>query len=170
MSNYDAYDAETGEGLSEPDLLGRYDDMLDEIYGEVDVCGVSYSASRTLKEVDPTAYRCGYVDWLGTEIQDGVLWEERWTIGNNQPGCLPDSDPTSYGSWSDAWEALQSDMREWADEDDQGHDDEDETGSTLATVEAMLADENPLPNMDVCITLTTNNDWPRVFWLTSEGE
>lgn len=39
-----------------------YDDYLDE-QGDVDVCGLKYSPSEVLKEVDPTAYRCGYDDF-----------------------------------------------------------------------------------------------------------
>jgi hypothetical protein len=36
-----------------------YDDALDEIHGDF----LGMSASRILKECDPTAYRCGFHDW-----------------------------------------------------------------------------------------------------------
>lgn len=41
-----------------------FDDMLDEIYGEVNV-GVTFAASRVLSELDPIAYACGFNDWVG---------------------------------------------------------------------------------------------------------
>lgn len=50
-----------------------YDDYLDEVNGEVEVCGMSYSASSVLKNVDPIAYRCGkndYIDSLDKEDND----------------------------------------------------------------------------------------------------
>jgi len=46
-----------------------YDDMLDECYSFEAVGGpfACMSASRVLKEVDPTAYRCGMNDYFGTD-------------------------------------------------------------------------------------------------------
>lgn len=52
--------------ISEQDAAERYDEFLDEI-GDVKIGELSYSASRVLKEVDPTAYRCGMADWLDSE-------------------------------------------------------------------------------------------------------
>ena len=47
-----------------------YDDMIDEIYGEVKV-GVTFNASRVLKELDPIAYRCGFSDYVDSLFEDG---------------------------------------------------------------------------------------------------
>lgn len=50
-----------------------YSDMLDDCYGDVDICGYSYSASIALERVDPIAYRCGLSDWrsdVWSEVQD----------------------------------------------------------------------------------------------------
>lgn len=52
-----------------------YDEMLDKIYGEIEVAGYTYMTSRTLYEIDPTAYRTGFSDWLDSEIQDGNIVE-----------------------------------------------------------------------------------------------
>ena len=41
----------------------EYDEMLDEIYGDVEICGASYSSSQALKELDPVAYRCAKNDY-----------------------------------------------------------------------------------------------------------
>lgn len=40
-----------------------YDDMLDECYGDVDICGITFNSSYALKELDPIAYRCGFLDY-----------------------------------------------------------------------------------------------------------
>ena len=47
-----------------------YDDMIDEIYGEVNV-GITFNASRVLKELDPIAYRCGFNDYMDSLFEDG---------------------------------------------------------------------------------------------------
>jgi len=44
-----------------------YDDMLDEVSGPVRIGSLEYSASRVLAEIDPTAYRCGFSNWLDAE-------------------------------------------------------------------------------------------------------
>ena len=41
----------------------EYDEMLDEIYGDVEICGMIYSSSRALKLLDPVAYRCAKNDF-----------------------------------------------------------------------------------------------------------
>lgn len=45
----------------------QYDDMLDDVYGDVEIAGLKYSTSHALKKVDPTAYRCDFVDWASNE-------------------------------------------------------------------------------------------------------
>jgi hypothetical protein len=47
------------------DLESEYDDYLDECYSDVcEALPVNVSGSELLKEFDPTAYRCGFNDWL----------------------------------------------------------------------------------------------------------
>ena len=36
----------------------EYDEMLHDVYGDVEICGMTYSSSRALKLLDPVAYRC----------------------------------------------------------------------------------------------------------------
>ena len=43
-------------------------EMLDEIYGEVTICGMTYSAGAALEACDPVAFRCGLSDYE-SEIQ-----------------------------------------------------------------------------------------------------
>lgn len=40
----------------------EWEDRLDEIHGNVEICGMSYSSGRALRELDPTAFRCGKND------------------------------------------------------------------------------------------------------------
>lgn len=56
--------------LEDGENTGEYDDMLDDTYGEIDICGMKYQSSRALKELDPTAYRCGMNDYNDSELND----------------------------------------------------------------------------------------------------
>lgn len=46
------------------DVEEQYQEMLDDCYSPVEVAGMAFSASRILQELDPTAYRCGYNDYI----------------------------------------------------------------------------------------------------------
>ena len=48
----------------------EFADYLDEIYGDIDVCGLSYPASRVLADVDPIAYRTAFSDWENEQEDD----------------------------------------------------------------------------------------------------
>jgi hypothetical protein len=50
-------------------------DQLNEIYGEVDVCGIKYDAGYLLKEVDPIAFEQARGD-----LEDSM--EHKWECGN----------------------------------------------------------------------------------------
>ena len=41
----------------------EYDEMLDDVYGDVEICGMIYSSSRALKLLDSVAYRCAKNDF-----------------------------------------------------------------------------------------------------------
>ena len=47
-----------------------YIDMIDGIYGEINV-GVTFNASRVLRELDPIAFRCGFNDYMDSLFEDG---------------------------------------------------------------------------------------------------
>ena len=51
-----------------------YADMLDDVYGEVEICGLAYSASHALKMVDPVAFHVGFSDWAS--CRDNEEFEE----------------------------------------------------------------------------------------------
>lgn len=67
----------TRGALSESELDDRYQEFLREIYGEsVEICGYNYDTPRALNELDPTAYRCGFSDWLDSELTAENLFEK----------------------------------------------------------------------------------------------
>ncbi len=53
--------------IEEYEAYKLYDSMLDECYPEFEIAGMKYQTSRALKELDETAYRCGFNDWLDSE-------------------------------------------------------------------------------------------------------
>lgn len=74
MSNataFDYYDINTNEGLSDNELHERYDEMLDEVYGEF----MNLLASDILKSTDPIAYRVGFSDWIDGELYETITDE-----------------------------------------------------------------------------------------------
>jgi len=67
------------EELTPVNANKRYDEMLDEVSGEIRIGSITFDASRVLEELDPIAYRCGFSDWLdGAELEeiDGEYYEQ----------------------------------------------------------------------------------------------
>lgn len=58
------------EILHDTDL---FDEFLDEAYGTVKIAGFEYATSRALKEIDPTAYRCGTADYIDSIVREGAI-------------------------------------------------------------------------------------------------
>ena len=52
--------------LDPDDYTDRYDDMLDDCHGDF----MGMTASRFMKEMDPTGYRCVFLDYLDGFDQD----------------------------------------------------------------------------------------------------
>lgn len=52
-----------------------FDEMLDDVYGTVEIAGMSYDTSTALKNVDDVAYRCGVNDYIDSRITDGDITE-----------------------------------------------------------------------------------------------
>jgi hypothetical protein len=61
--------------FSDYQLDQMFCEFLDEVYGDIDICGYNYQPSRALREVDPVAYRVGFSDWLDSQLTDEVLFE-----------------------------------------------------------------------------------------------
>ena len=47
----------------------EYMDYLDDVYGEIDICGMSYNSSYALKEIDPTAFDQGLAEYSDVNIR-----------------------------------------------------------------------------------------------------
>lgn len=57
----------------------EYIEMLDEVYEEVTICGMAYSAGTALEAVDPVAFRCGLGDYeseIQAELEDAIENED----------------------------------------------------------------------------------------------
>ena len=52
-----------------------FDEMLNEVYGTVKIGSYEYDTARALKEVDPTAYRCGCADYIDSIVQEGAIYQ-----------------------------------------------------------------------------------------------
>lgn len=40
----------------------QHEDQLRDIYGKVEICGMSFDAANTLRELDPIAFQCSFND------------------------------------------------------------------------------------------------------------
>jgi hypothetical protein len=53
----------------------EFEQHLDDHYGDIDICGLEYSVSSVLRQIDETAFRTGMHDWSDsefTEISTGI--------------------------------------------------------------------------------------------------
>ena len=50
----------------------QYADMLDDVYGEIEICGYIYSAGVALKRIDPIAYDEGFRNYCDSIDLDDV--------------------------------------------------------------------------------------------------
>ena len=51
----------------------EFEEWLDEVYGDIDICGLNYRAAYALKEVDLTAYREAFNDYCDSRSRDGGI-------------------------------------------------------------------------------------------------
>lgn len=47
-----------------------YEEHLNEMYGDINICECYYPAGTILRDVDPTAFDVGYNDWC-SEMKEG---------------------------------------------------------------------------------------------------
>lgn len=59
VASFQGYSVTNGE----IDAYDAYDEFLDS-EGTVNVMGMEFFPSRIISELDPTAYSCGYNDWV----------------------------------------------------------------------------------------------------------
>lgn len=56
------YESAIDEYVEEHNTEEAYEESLDEIYGEISIGDLTFSAGRIVKELDPIAFRCGISD------------------------------------------------------------------------------------------------------------
>lgn len=74
--------AEAAEFIIETFDDELYDDMLDECYGVVEVCGYTYTASHALYYIDRVAYNCGKNDYYDSIASDIAYELDRMSDGD----------------------------------------------------------------------------------------
>lgn len=52
------------------ELEEMYEDMLNDCYEPVSICGYNYDAGRALRLIDETAFRCGCSDWSSEDFEE----------------------------------------------------------------------------------------------------
>ena len=52
------------------DAEERYEEMIDDCYGEVQIGNITLSPSECLKKCDPIAFNCGFSEWADNEISE----------------------------------------------------------------------------------------------------
>lgn len=48
----------------------KYAEYLNELHGEVEICGITYPTGDALYAVDPTAFAVGMADWEAEQGDD----------------------------------------------------------------------------------------------------
>ena len=61
--------------ISGQTALEMYEEMLDDCEGPVRLCGMTYSVSHVLRKIDPTAFRCGFNDYVVSLTEDDIFVE-----------------------------------------------------------------------------------------------
>lgn len=62
------------------ETVAAYDEMLDELHDHPEIAGVSFYPSSILNEMDPIAYKCGWIDWCDAEGIDTDDLEDDYTF------------------------------------------------------------------------------------------
>jgi len=60
-----------GNQLAEYEIEEAYEEMLRDIYEDVDICGGKYSSARALKLVDPIMYKESMSNFVDNKVADG---------------------------------------------------------------------------------------------------
>lgn len=108
------YDATTGDTLDDAELTARYEDSLDDAFGDVELIGsITVSHARALKEIDPIAYRTGFSDWESACIEDGDAVERGYWVDVIKDGEHVDgAEPSWHTDEIDAREMFDLHIRE----------------------------------------------------------
>ena len=71
MADYDYTDVNTGEDYTDDQMEDIFQEWLDGFHGEAYIAGYYMSTGRVLREVDYTAFREEFNNWIDNEITEG---------------------------------------------------------------------------------------------------
>jgi hypothetical protein len=52
------------------ELEDMYEELLNDYYEPVSICGMNYAQGHALRNLDPIAFRCGVSDWESEEFDE----------------------------------------------------------------------------------------------------
>lgn len=62
-----------GQLFSDAEMRARYEDELNDVYGNVSICGELFAAGSAMRELSPTTFRCWFCDWESERVACGDL-------------------------------------------------------------------------------------------------
>lgn len=62
------------------ETVNAYNDMLNECYPDLNIAGLTYDTAHALDQLDPIAYKCGWLDWCDSEGIDTDELEDDYTF------------------------------------------------------------------------------------------
>ena len=65
--------ADNCEEISEDDLTERFQEMLDECYPEIEICGMTYNQGEAFKLLDPVAFELAASEYVDQEIGETII-------------------------------------------------------------------------------------------------
>lgn len=69
------YSTDTGALVTDEDLAGMHDDLIDELYPLVTIGIFQWPAADVLKRMDPVAYRVSVIEYVDQVVEDGQITE-----------------------------------------------------------------------------------------------
>lgn len=66
------------------ETVDAYNDMLNELHTWPTVAGSDFAPSDILRNLDPIAYKCGWIDWCDAEGVDTDDLEDDYTFDRDQ--------------------------------------------------------------------------------------
>lgn len=62
-----------GQLFSDAEMRARYEDELNDVRGNVSICGELFAAGSAMRELSPTTFRCWFCDWESERVACGDL-------------------------------------------------------------------------------------------------
>lgn len=66
------------------ETVAAYDSMLDECYPDLTIAEYAFDTARALDQLDPLAYKCGWLDWCDSEGIDTDDLEDDYTFSRDR--------------------------------------------------------------------------------------